>query len=362
MWVILVVRDWAGGGCGGSLCEFLSEERRKEEGELTKMERRILAGFCLVAGSLIPETHVGSSLLLFLLLSSLPSCLADLPFLSRSPPSPLPHSLSTPTTGTRNPPSSRPLSLLFHRKGLQIPLRRPLCLGAAERQHLFHQTFHPTVEGKYRGAVCGLCGGDLWYPIVRFFPFPLPLPSSCAESSPAFADLLPSLASPPLPRGPSLMLVLVLRARSLMFAAYPVVFVQQRGWSPGQAGLPFIAVGVGMLLGMGGTVLDSILYGAKLARAGGTLRPEERLRGACIGGVVSIARLEGWCGEGKEEANAAGVCVKQLLPVSLAWFAASADPGVHWISATLAGELFGCSMLLSTFFYSFFSFSCLVRS
>lgn len=36
----------------------------------------------------------------------------------------------------------------------------------------------------------------------------------------------------------------------------------------------------------------------------------------------------------------------QLLPISLAWFAASAKPTVHWLVPTIAGGLFGCSMLL----------------
>jgi MFS transporter, DHA1 family, multidrug resistance protein len=96
--------------------------------------------------------------------------------------------------------------------------------------------------------------------------------------------------------------------------------VQDRGWRSGPAGLPFIAVGIGMLFGMAGTVYDSMLYGKKLSKAGGPLAPEERLRGACVGGV--------------------------LLPISLAWFAASAKPSVHWLAPTIAGGLFGCSMLL----------------
>lgn len=72
-----------------------------------------------------------------------------------------------------------------------------------------------------------------------------------------------------------------------MFGCYPVVFVQDRGWEEGPAGLPFIAVGIGMLFGMAGTVYDSMLYGKKLSKADGPLAPEERLRGACVGGVVS---------------------------------------------------------------------------
>lgn len=98
------------------------------------------------------------------------------------------------------------------------------------------------------------------------------------------------------------------------------MFVQDRGFTPGQAGLPFIAVGIGMLFGMAGTIFASIQYGAKLARTGGPLPAEERLRGACVGAI--------------------------LLPVALAMFAATASPNVHWIAPTISGGLFGCAMLL----------------
>lgn len=77
----------------------------------------------------------------------------------------------------------------------------------------------------------------------------------------------------------------------LMFGCYPVVFVQDRGFTYGQAGLPFIAVGVGMLFGMAGTIFTSIQYGQRQAKSDTPLPPEERLRGACVGGIVSPLRF-----------------------------------------------------------------------
>lgn len=105
-----------------------------------------------------------------------------------------------------------------------------------------------------------------------------------------------------------------------MFGCYPVVFVTDRGWSAGSAGLPFIAVGVGMLFGMAGTIFCSIKYNIKQSKSDVQLAPEERLYGACIGGV--------------------------LLPISLAVFAATAAPNVHWFGPVFAGGMFGCAMLL----------------
>ncbi len=106
----------------------------------------------------------------------------------------------------------------------------------------------------------------------------------------------------------------------LMFGCYPVIFVTDRGWSAGSGGLPFIAVGIGMLFGMAGTIFCSIKYNLKQAKSDVPLAPEQRLYGACVGGV--------------------------LLPVSLAVFAATADPSVHWFGPTFAGGMFGCAMLL----------------
>jgi len=107
----------------------------------------------------------------------------------------------------------------------------------------------------------------------------------------------------------------------LLFGAYPVLFVEDRGWSASISGLPFLAVGLGMLLGMALTVIDSAGYAKKCkASDGEPLAPEERLRTCRIGGI--------------------------LLPLSLAWYAASAKGSVHWIVPTLAGVPFGMGLLL----------------
>ncbi|GAA6055392.1 hypothetical protein JCM3770_001086 [Rhodotorula araucariae] len=110
----------------------------------------------------------------------------------------------------------------------------------------------------------------------------------------------------------------------LFFGAYPIVYQQERGWSPGIGGLPFIAVGIGMVLAVAVSIYDNKRYVRNLIAAGGTLPPEARLPLCCIGGVV--------------------------LPVGLFWFAWTTLREVHWIASVLAGIPFGFAMGVSRFY------------
>ncbi|GAA5921435.1 hypothetical protein JCM3775_003047 [Rhodotorula graminis] len=103
------------------------------------------------------------------------------------------------------------------------------------------------------------------------------------------------------------------------FGAYSIVYQQERGWSPGIGGLPFIAVGVGMVLAVAANVYDNKRYVRNLIANGGTLPPEARLPLCCVGGAV--------------------------LPVGLFWFAWTTLPSVHWIASVLAGVPFGFGMV-----------------
>jgi MFS family permease len=81
----------------------------------------------------------------------------------------------------------------------------------------------------------------------------------------------------------------------MMFAAFPIVFQQQRGWSPGVGGLAFLGVAVGMMFAVVYTMFDNKRY-AKISDArGGMAAPEARLPPALVGSV--------------------------LLPIGLFWFA-----------------------------------------
>lgn len=104
------------------------------------------------------------------------------------------------------------------------------------------------------------------------------------------------------------------------FAAFPIVFEGTYHFNTGEAGLPFLGVGLGVLLaGLMAIIIDKKIYWKRLAEhtAAGTLPvpPEERLYTSMIGSLG--------------------------LPIGLFWFAWTARPDVHWISPVLAGVFFG---------------------
>lgn len=107
----------------------------------------------------------------------------------------------------------------------------------------------------------------------------------------------------------------------MLFAAFPIVYQQYRGWSPGIGGLAFLGVAVGMM----GAVIYSILDNKRYVRAGekddsGFAPPEARLPPAIIGGIA--------------------------IPVGLFWFAWTNSPSVHWIVSIIASAPFGFGMVL----------------
>ena len=93
------------------------------------------------------------------------------------------------------------------------------------------------------------------------------------------------------------------------------IYHHERGWSTGIASLPFIAVGLGMLVAVLTNLHLNKSYIVKTRAHEGPLPPEERLVLCCIGGVV--------------------------LPVGLMVFAFTARPSVHWVVPVGAGGLFG---------------------
>jgi hypothetical protein len=72
----------------------------------------------------------------------------------------------------------------------------------------------------------------------------------------------------------------------MQFTSFPIVFVQQRGWSPSIGGLAFIGLSIGAVLGL---VLLGVMnkrYSKKLEEQGGFLPPEERLPMVILGGIL----------------------------------------------------------------------------
>lgn len=106
----------------------------------------------------------------------------------------------------------------------------------------------------------------------------------------------------------------------MMFAAFPIVFQQYRGWSAGIGGLAFCGVAVGMVLAVVYAIFDNKRYLRVAAAHGGAAPPEARLPPAILGSV--------------------------LLPVGLFWFAWTNGPSIHWIVPIIAAGCFATGLVL----------------
>ncbi|KAH7374174.1 major facilitator superfamily domain-containing protein [Cadophora sp. MPI-SDFR-AT-0126] len=118
----------------------------------------------------------------------------------------------------------------------------------------------------------------------------------------------------------SIYMAIVFGTLYLMFAAFPIVYQQNRGWSDGIAGLPFLGVMIGMLLGVAYGIPDNRRYVRASKRAGGKAPPEQRLVPAMVGSF--------------------------FLPVGLFWFAWTNGRSVHWIVSVIGTVPFGFGMVL----------------
>ncbi|GAA5887424.1 hypothetical protein JCM6882_002524 [Rhodosporidiobolus microsporus] len=106
----------------------------------------------------------------------------------------------------------------------------------------------------------------------------------------------------------------------LFFVAFPIIYQQEEGWNAGVGGLPFISVGIGMVLAVVANAVDNKRYVRNLVAAGGSLPPEARLPLCMIGGVV--------------------------LPVGLFIYAWTASqPNVHWMVGIVFAAPFGFGMV-----------------
>lgn len=110
----------------------------------------------------------------------------------------------------------------------------------------------------------------------------------------------------------------------MMFAAFPIVFQQQRGWSQGIGGLAFIGVAVGMVAAVIYTIPDNKRY----------IRAEEAGKAKGERGAPPEARLP---------PSLIG-CV--LIPIGLFIFAWTNYPSIHWIVCIIFTAPFGFGMVL----------------
>ncbi|PYI08225.1 MFS general substrate transporter [Aspergillus sclerotiicarbonarius CBS 121057] len=105
----------------------------------------------------------------------------------------------------------------------------------------------------------------------------------------------------------------------MLFAAYPIVYQEARGWSEGIGGLAFLGIMVGMLLAVGLTIPNNLEY-SKKCQVKGRLPPEARLPLCIVGGIS--------------------------LPIGLFWFAWTNYPSLPWIASVAAGAPFGFGLVL----------------
>ena len=109
----------------------------------------------------------------------------------------------------------------------------------------------------------------------------------------------------------------------LTFAAFPIVYSEERGWSQGVSGLSFLGVLVGMICSVIYILWDHKRY-VKCVQASPSkvAEPESRLPPCCVGGVA--------------------------IPIGLFWFAWTNGSNVHWIVSIAAAVPFGFGFILIT--------------
>lgn len=106
----------------------------------------------------------------------------------------------------------------------------------------------------------------------------------------------------------------------MLFGAFPIVFQENRGWSPGIGGLAFLGVLVGMVGAVAYNFWDDKRYQRISDQHGGFAPPETRLPTVMLGGC--------------------------MIPIGLFWFAWTNSPSIHWIVPIMAGIPFGFGLVL----------------
>lgn len=118
----------------------------------------------------------------------------------------------------------------------------------------------------------------------------------------------------------SIYMAIVYGTLYMMFAAFPIIFEVNKGWSPGFSGLAFLGILVGMVFAIGYAMWDNVRY-TRIANATDGLVPAEaRLPGAIVGSI--------------------------FLPIGLFWFAWTDGNNVHWIVPIIGSIFFATGLVL----------------
>lgn len=106
----------------------------------------------------------------------------------------------------------------------------------------------------------------------------------------------------------------------MLFAAFPIVFQDVRGWNQGVGGLAFLGVMIGMMLALVYSVWDNKRYCRVVESSGGSALPEARLPPGLIGSIA--------------------------IPAGMFWFAWTNYPSIHWMASISGGVPFGFGMVV----------------
>lgn len=106
----------------------------------------------------------------------------------------------------------------------------------------------------------------------------------------------------------------------MLFGAFPIVYQQGRGWSPGIGGLSFIGVAVGMVIAVCYSIWDNKRYANLSDAHKGFAPPEARLPPTFVGALA--------------------------ISIGLFWFAWTNGANIHWIVSIIAGAPFGFGTVL----------------
>lgn len=106
----------------------------------------------------------------------------------------------------------------------------------------------------------------------------------------------------------------------MMFPAFPIVFQLSKGWGPGEAGLAFLGITVGMVFAVAYAMFDNKRYARVAEEHNGMAPPEARLPMAIVGSA--------------------------FIPVGLFWFAWTNGNNIHWIVPIIGSAFFAVGIVL----------------
>jgi len=137
------------------------------------------------------------------------------------------------------------------------------------------------------------------------------------------------------------------------FSSFPIVFQRHRGFSPGEGGLAFVGVGLGIIIGTSLTPIQTRIYWKAMDKSETGKAPPEacvfKTKCSCIGVPYDLCRR-------LYQAMSGGI----LLPIGLFWFAwyvpllsrlfiynvasrtsRTTPPSIHYLAPICAGIPFG---------------------